>query len=156
MCSSVKKEDEIRVLIDTLRTQENYDEGYISFHQFNDNKEPVDGYIRANRQGLEIYAAQLLDASLITEKKSGTNQLIDYQLDTGIIGSDSLFFFDYVEVDLKNRSDIGVNSDDIVTWKDQAFKAGCLLVGLILVTLIIVGAISVFSWFGDVFNPNMD
>jgi len=60
-------DEDIKKLIDDLRSQKNYDEAYIGFFQYGGG--PDESYIKANRQGLELHAAELLEAALETEKE---------------------------------------------------------------------------------------
>lgn len=137
---------EIGELINELRNQKNYDEAYIGFFQYGGG--PDESYIKANRQGLELHAAELLAAALETESEFETGKEKTYGLDQDLLDDDSEFGFNYVELKKEKRNDIKRYSEYKKTWKDRAFEIGCVTIGIILVALIIIGFITAVTWIG--------
>ncbi|MEZ4797537.1 MAG: hypothetical protein R2785_10255 [Flavobacteriaceae bacterium] len=135
---------EIGKLINELRSQKNYDEAYIGYFQYGGG--PEESYIKANRQGLELHAAELLEAALETEKEFENGKIKTFGLDEGISDEESDFLFDYVELKKEARKGIKPDSDYKETWKDKLFKYFFfgILIGLGL--LIIIGIVTVISW----------
>jgi hypothetical protein len=135
---------EIGKLINELRSQKNYDEAYIGYFQYGGG--PEESYIKANRQGLELHAAELLEAALETEKEFENGKIKTFGLDGGISDEESDFLFDYVELKKESRNEIKPDSDYKETWKDKLFKYFFfgILIGLGL--LIIIGIVTVISW----------
>jgi len=135
---------EIGKLINELRSQKNYDEAYIGYFQYGGG--PEESCIKANRQGLELHAAELLEAALETEKEFENGKIKTFGLDEGISDEESDFLFDYVELKKESRNEIKPKSDYKETWKDKLFKYFFfgILIGLGL--LIIIGIVTVISW----------
>ena len=138
------RDKEIGKLINQLRSQKNYDEAYIGYFQYGGG--PDEGYIRANRQGLELHAAELLEAALETENLLEDEKKDTFGLDEGISDQESDFFFDYVQMINKVRNQIKPYQDHRETWKEKAFKIGCIGLGLIIIGLTVVGLVKVIDW----------
>ncbi len=135
---------EIGKLINELRSQKNYDEAYIGYFQYGGG--PFESCMKANRQGLELHAAELLEAALETEKEFEKGKIKTFGLDQGITNEESDFFFDYVELKKEARNEIKPDSVYKETWKDVLIKYFFfgILIGVGL--LIIIGIVTVISW----------
>ena len=137
---------EIGKLTNELRNQKNYDEGYIGFFQYGGG--PDECFIKANRQGLELYAAELLAAALETETEFETGKEKTYGLDQNLLDNESEFGLSYVELKTEKRNDIKPYSEYKDTWKDKAFEIGCIAIGILLVVLLVIGFITAVTWIG--------
>ena len=137
---------EIGELINELRSKKNYHEAYIGFFQYGGG--PDESFIKANRQGLELHAAELLAAALETETEFEIGKEKTYGLDQDLLDDDSEFGFSYVELKKEKRNDIKPYSVYKETWKDKAFKIGCIAIGILLVVLLIIGFITAVTWIG--------
>lgn len=135
---------EIAELISQLRGEKKYDEAYIGFFQYGGG--PDESFIRANRQGLELLAAELLAAALETETEFEAGKEKTYGLDQDLINDDSEYGFSYVELKKGSRNDIKPYSEYEETWKDKAFKIGCFAIGILIVGLLIIGFITTVKW----------
>ena len=138
------RDKEIRNLIENLRSPKNYDEAYIGYFQYGGG--PTEGFIRANRQGLELHAAELLEASLETENLLGDERKDTFGLDEGISDKESDFFFDYVQLTDMVRNQINPYEYDEETFQDKVIKIGCIGLGLIIIGLTVVGLVKVIDW----------
>ncbi len=136
----------IAELIDQLRSEKTYDEAYIGFFQFGGG--PDESFIKANRQGLELYAADLLAAALETETEFGSEKEKTYGLDHVLLADDSEFGFSYVELKKEKRNEIKPLSEYKETWKEKAFKIGCIAIGIVLIAFLIIGFITAVTWIG--------
>jgi hypothetical protein len=137
---------EIRGFIDELRSQKNYDEAYIGYFQYGGGTD--ESYIKANRQGLELHAAELLAAALETETEFETGKQKTFGLDEGISDEESDYGFDYVELKKEKRNEIKPYSEYIETWKDKLIKLGFIVFGILLIGFIIIGLITAITWLG--------
>ena len=137
-------DENIKRLIDDLRNQKNYDEAYIGFFQYGGGTD--ESYIKANRQGLELHAAELLEAALETEKEFESGKEKIFGLDEGKSDEESDYHFDYIELKKEKRFEIKPDSEYKETWKDKIFKFGCFGGLIALGLLIIIGLITVISW----------
>ncbi len=130
--------------IDELRNPKNYDEAYIGYFQYGGGTD--EGYIKANRQGLELHAAELLEAALQTEIDSNSKKLKTFGLDEGIIDKESDFFFDYVELVKESINEISPTREYEESWKDKLIKFCFFGVVIVLGVLILIGISTVISW----------
>ncbi|MDA9057479.1 hypothetical protein N9K49_06515 [Flavobacteriaceae bacterium] len=136
---------EIGKIINKLRTEKNYDEAYIGFFQYGGG--PDESYIKANRQGLELHAAELLAAALETETEFETGKQKTFGLDQDLLDDNSEFGFNYVELKKEIRNEIKPYSEYKETWKDKVFKTGCVIIGISLVVLLLIGIVATITWF---------
>lgn len=137
---------EIGELINELRSKKNYDEAYIGYFQYGGG--PDESFIKANREGLELHAAELLAAALETETEFENGKQKTFGFDEGISDDESDFFFNYVELIKEKRNDIKPYAEYKKTWKDRAFEIGCVSIIILLVSLIIIGFITAITWIG--------
>ena len=135
---------EIRKLIEELRNRNNSDDAYIGFYQYGGG--PDESYIKANRQGLEIHAAELLEAALETRAEFEKGKEKTFGLDNKLYDNESDYGFDYVELKKEKRNEIKPYSEYKETWKDKIFKVGCIGIGILLIAFIIIGFITVITW----------
>jgi hypothetical protein len=138
-------DEEIRKLIDELRNRNKYDEAYIGFFEYGGG--PDESFIKANRQGLELHAADLLEAALETDSEFGSVKSKNFGLDEKIADEQSDFIFNYIELYKEKRNEIKPNIEYKETWKGKAYKFGCFSIGVLFVVLMIIGFITVFTWF---------
>lgn len=135
---------DIEKLIEQLRNQKNYDEAYIGYFQY--GGQPDESYIKANRQGLELHAAELLEAALETKAGFEDNKMKTFGLDEGISDIEGDYFFQYVELIKEVRSKVNPNSDYQQTWKDKAIEKILIGVLISIPILAIIGFIKIIQW----------
>jgi len=142
--NSKMADEEIKEIINRLRDEKKLEEAYIGFFDLSDSS--YESYIKANRQGLEIYAANLLEAAIT--KYSGKSK--SHGLDVDIQDEEADYIFQFVDLTKEKKEDIKPNIKTEETWKDKASNFGCItLVILIFVSIIaigIIGLITVFKW----------
>ncbi|ARN77036.1 hypothetical protein BST97_02920 [Nonlabens spongiae] len=138
-------EKEIASLINQLRNQKNYDEAYVGYFQHEIGSH--DCYIKANRQGLELHAAELLEAALKINEITANSKTPILYLDEGIVDKESdITLFD-LELKKGTRNEIISEPVYIETWTDRLTKYLIIGIIILLLLLIIVGIITVVSWF---------
>jgi len=137
---------EIAGLINKLRSEKKYNDAYIGFFQYGGG--PDESYIKANRQGLELYAADLLAAALETETEFEAGKEKIYELDQDLMDSHSVVRLDYIELKKEKLSEIKPDPEYKETWKDKAIKIGFITIGILLILLIIIGLITTVTWIG--------
>jgi hypothetical protein len=140
------EESEIKAIIERLQINQDKNKAYIGFYQYGGGID--ESCIKANKEGLELIAAEFLKASIDTESPDLENDSHTYSLDLeGWEDENAHFFFDYVERLKTKPNDVTTNSVYKETWKDQFAKIGCIGLILLIILLIILGAISMFNWF---------
>jgi len=138
-------DEKLKKLITELENRNEKDKAYFGFYQYGGG--PDESCIKANRKGLELYAAELLKAGIESENlEYNENQIASIGLDIDWIDEDGEFFFDYVELTNKDKEPKKKFPEYKETWKDKIFKIGCIGIGILLVGLILVGIITVITW----------
>ena len=133
-------DDEIRKFINDLRDKQKFDEAYIGFFQFGGGSE--ESFIKANRQGLEMHAAELLEAAVTKYNDKSKS----YGLDEGIQDIEGDFSFQYVDLKEGKRGEIKPSPDYKETWTDKVFLIGCIAVILIFLSIGVIVLITIAKW----------
>jgi hypothetical protein len=138
---------EIQKIVDQLVSGNSEEEAYFGI-LYNDSTGEDESYIKANKQGLELFASELPKASRDAEEiiNSGEGKIHVIGLPEEIFLSGNALI-KYVEPSLEKRSQINQKTQEYSeNWKDTVIKVGCLsLVGLFLL-LAIIEIIDIISW----------
>ncbi|MDB2385404.1 hypothetical protein N9V96_02915 [Polaribacter sp.] len=116
------------------------------YHQDGDENNT---HIQANKQGLELFSAELLKARLEIENRNFENGNIEYlQMSIDWTDSNADFYFD----NLATTKNIKTENEESFSkyqenWKDKLF--GYLIFGIIvfLIFMLVVGIITTLFWF---------
>ena len=133
---------EVRLFIENLRSKELIERGFISFHY-----EDQGDYIVANKDGLKLFALDLLESSLEIENrtfKKNKKEFISLNLDW--VSKQSEMSFSFIEFTNKSKAEIEPIKDYKQTWK--VTLGGYILGGLLIFILIsvLVGAVTIIGW----------
>jgi hypothetical protein len=137
-------DEEIKKFINDLREDKKFEEAYIGFFQFDEHSH--ESFIKANRQGLEIHAADLLEASITKYADKSKS----FGLDEGIQDLEADIIFQFVDLQEGKKGDIKPTPIIKETWKDKVSNFGCTTLAILIVMLIltigIVGLVTIFKW----------
>ena len=103
-----------------------------------------ESFVKANKEGLQIFALELLKASAQAEQAAMKNQLIHFENLELLENGDICPY--YIEPTLEKRQTRIPEPLRKETWKDKLTTGGCVTVLLILITATIVGLISILKW----------
>lgn len=138
--------EELKEIIEKLEKRNNPEEAYFGFYHEDDD--PDDQLIKANREGLELYALDLLRAARetydLTEKENPKTYWSDVD---DFDDENSHFSFDRIKVFKGTKQEIDPSLQKPKTWKEKASDAGCLGLVLLIIALILIGLKTVGSWF---------
>ncbi|WP_132706154.1 hypothetical protein [Winogradskyella wandonensis] len=139
-------DEELKKIITELENRNEKEKAYFGFYQYGGG--PDESCIKANRKGLELYAVELLKAGLESETREyEKNKVESVGLNTDWTDENGEFFFDYVELTNKDKKSKDKSfPENKETWKDKAFKIGCIGIGILLIGLTIIGFVSVLNW----------
>ncbi|TAJ12589.1 hypothetical protein DMA11_12325 [Marinilabiliaceae bacterium JC017] len=139
------EKEELQNIINLLETGNSKDDAYFGIFEYGGGSD--ESYIKANKQGLELFAADLLKASRDSEEIVLDNERDIYSLDYGEewIDDESGTFIQYVELIIEKRKK-EKKKPYKETWKDDAAKIGCIGGVLIIAISIVVGLITMISW----------
>ncbi|MBO6881793.1 hypothetical protein [Winogradskyella sp.] len=137
---------ELKKLISELENRNEKEKAFFGFYEYGGG--PDESHIKANRKGLELFASELLKVGLESEnRKFEKNETESIGLNTDWLDENGEFFFDFVELTKKDKTPTKKTFPEYKeSWKDKAFKIGCLAIGILLVGLIVVGLITVLKW----------
>jgi hypothetical protein len=137
-------QEELTGIISKLEPVVSKDTALFEIYQYGGG--PDESFIKANRQGLQLFAIELLKASLKVEQTLGdpTKSTIGIEhhemLENGDIG------IHYIEPTSEIRQAASKPTPNKETWKDKLIKGGCISVAGIIIIATIVGFISIFKW----------
>jgi hypothetical protein len=108
---------------------------------------PDESFVKANKEGLQLFALELLKASLRAEELATATEkkVIHFEYEEMLANSD--IGIHYIEPTLEKRKNDERNptpKED--TWKDKLTKAGCITVALLLIIATGVGLIEMVRW----------
>jgi len=104
-------------------------------------------YISANRQGLELYATELLNASLESETIVLHPQKFEYNIgQKDWIDDKSDIYIDFVSPFLEKRKNIKKDEPYKETFKDKLITLILKILLIFLVICMIIGIVRVFQW----------
>ena len=135
---------ELQDLISKLESEVSKETALFEIYQYGGG--PEESFVKANREGLQLFALELLKASLKVEetiKDPVKNTIhIEYEemLENGDIG------IHYIEPTLEKRQIAANKPPYKETWKDTLTKGGCISIAIVLIVATIVGLIAILKW----------
>lgn len=137
---------ELQLAISSLRKNANKQNAYFGIFDNGAGKE--ESFIAANKQGLELFALEILlaiqEADRLSKDKKNSPHL-SLNLDEDWIDETSSTFINYIEfTDSLRNSD--QTSPDEEGLKDTLIRFGCVGILLFILLSIIIGSITIFKW----------
>jgi hypothetical protein len=135
---------ELQDLISKLESEVSKDTALFEIYQYGGG--PDESFVKANKEGLQLFATELLRASLKVEETiddSSKNTIhIEHEsmMENGDIG------IHYIEPTLEKRQTALKIKSEKDTWKDKLTKGGCIVIAVVLIIATIVGLISILKW----------
>lgn len=130
---------EIDSFIDKIKSNVSKEDAHFGIYADNNS------YISSNREGLLLFASEILTASVCEKKDENNDVIFDLDNESGWKSDDSDIRIDYINVSEKDDDETVAESraDKI---KSQLFKTGCLTLMVIGLISLVVGVVTVFSW----------
>ena len=136
----------LRAVIQQLKETNLKENAYLGFF-YNDDETC---YIKANKEGLELYATELLEASLEMDNRvfiENKKEVFNLSLEEFVKDSD--FQFSFIELVHKTKTEIlePAKEEPNQTWKDEL--AGYVIIGCFIFVLIsmLTGFVTIITWF---------
>jgi hypothetical protein len=137
---------EIENIISELKQNNKKEESIFGFyHQDGDEHNTS---IRANKQGLKLFAVELLKASVETENRNFENGEIEYlEIDIDWTDSNADFYFNSLELTKKIKTE----KDEAFpkyeeSWKDKLYGKLIFAIIITLIIMLIIGIITTINW----------
>lgn len=104
-------------------------------------------YIKANKEGLQIFALQLLKAAAQTETILAHKEknIIPLNLEGNWMDKEAAVIFEYIEP-ISTKPEMPVRQASSSPAKDKLFSYGCGIGLIILLIAVLVGLASMLSW----------
>lgn len=126
-------------IISYLEDNFSEEKAFLSMHQYGPG--PEESFIKANKEGLALFASQLLKIIEKVKTESSGNMSFD-NLDFMIDGE---IFFDYVELTELSKQELNVDSVDS-KFAEQIIPMGCIGLLIFLIFSLIIGVKEIFGW----------
>lgn len=140
------KNQELNTVLQKLRENNIEENAYLGF--FTDGGGLHESCIKANKDGLRLYAAALIEASLEIDNRNFNIEEEEefFSIKTDWVSESSDIFFSYVELSNLPKAEIEPIKEHKENWKDKLM--GYVLGGIIIFILIsiLVGVITIISW----------
>jgi len=132
------EKEELKFIISQLRKDNTEEDSFFGVLQYGGG--PDESMIKANRKGLRLYAAELLEAS-ITDSENNT---IAFDSDWTYDNAD--FFFDYIELSEKIQNEEKREERESNSWADKLILIGCIAGVIALIICTIIGLVTSINW----------
>ncbi len=138
----------LRAVIQQLKETNLKENAYLGFFYNDDGSETC--YMKANKEGLELYATKILEASLEMDRRMFSDKKKEvFNLPSKWFVNDSDFQFSFIELLQKTKAET-MNSVELkhsIRWKDKLM--GYTIVGCLIFALIstLTGFVTILSWF---------
>ena len=131
-------------LIEQLRSTINTDEASFGIFQYGGGTDEC--YIKANKDGLQLYALELLMAAQKMEDGFGDpeRKIIPISYQDNWIDEDSDVLLQYIDP-VRNKTGAPV-LEQKSSLSDKLISGGCFLLFVFIVLSVLVGAVSILKW----------
>ena len=137
------KKEELEKIIKKIETENSTEKAFFGIHSLEAGDEL---FIRANKSGLELFAAELLKASKKAEEiiEQTEQSIITFDPKEKWITGD--IWIAYIEPKSEDRIDI-IEKTYVRNWKDKFLEYTIFTILGLIVLIFIVGIKAVFNWF---------
>ncbi len=106
-----------------------------------------ESFVRANKEGLELFALELLKSAREIESvlSDPEKNIIPFDYDEDWVDENSDTFIQYIEP-IADKQKLKPKSEYKSTFVDKLMPFGCGLIAIILVISVVVGLVTVFNW----------
>jgi hypothetical protein len=139
---TLDKED-LQKIIDQLESSNSKDEAYFGIFQY--GSVPGESFVKANKQGLELFAVDILKASRDADEIVGDKEKTIIPLDCEEEWIEGDIVVHYIEPTLEKRK-TEKHEHYNKTWKDNAMEFGCFAGLIIVAVALIVGLVTMAKW----------
>lgn len=137
--------EELQKIIDHFDEDELKRQGIFGISQYGGGSD--ESFIRANKEGLELFAVELLKAARDTENllSDPEKNIIPFDYNEDWLDENGDTFIQYIEP-IADKQKLKPKSDYESTFVDKLIPFGCGLIAIILLISIVVGLVTLFKW----------
>jgi hypothetical protein len=137
--------EELQKIIDQFDEDEFKRQGIFGISQYGGGSD--ESFVRANKEGLELFALELLKSARDIESvlSDPVKNIIPFDYDEDWVDENSDTFIQYIEP-IADKQKLKSKSEYKSTFIDKLMPFGCGLIVIILVISVLVGLVTVFKW----------
>ena|SRR6218665_2223040 len=137
--------EELQKIIEQFDEDELKKQGVFGIYQYGGDSDQ--SFVRANKEGLELFALQLLKSARDAENllASTKKNIIPFDYEETWVDESSDTFIQYIEA-IADKQKLKPKSEYKSTFTDKLIPYGCGLVLIILVIAVIVGLGTLYNW----------
>ncbi len=137
--------EELQKIIDQFDEDELKQQGIFGISQYGGGSD--ESFVRANKEGLELFALQLLKSARDSEAilSDTEKNIIPFDYDENWVDENSDTFVQYIEP-IADKQKLKPKSEYKSTFADKLIPYGCGLLLFILAIAVIVGLITLYNW----------
>lgn len=138
--------EELQKIIDQFDEEALKHKSIFGISQYGGGSE--ESFISANKEGLELFALELLKSARDTENLLGQseNKFFSLNPEEEWIDQDSDTFIHYIEP-LSDKFDRKAKTEYEASLGDRLVPIGCGIIAIVLLISLIVGAVTIYGWF---------
>ncbi|WP_310377924.1 hypothetical protein [Flavobacterium sp.] len=135
------KKEELQKIIEKFDENELKQKAIFGVFQYGGGSD--ESFVRANKEGLELFALELLKSAKHTEAKLNNTEktIIPLEYNEDWIDENSDTFIEYIELIAYKQ-----NNNYITTISNKLMSFGFGLLSIILVISVLVGLVVIFKW----------
>jgi hypothetical protein len=137
--------EELQKIIDQFDENELKRQGIFGISQYGGGSD--ESYLRANKEGLELFALKLLKSAKEIESvlSDPEKNIIHFDYYEDWVDENSDTFIQYIEP-IAYKQKLKPKSEYKLTFVDKLMPFGCGLIAIILLISVLVGLVTVFNW----------
>lgn len=137
--------EELQKIIEQFDEEELKQQGIFGIATYGGDSD--ESFIRANKEGLELFALQLLKSArdIETILSDKTKRSIPFDHHENWVDENSDTFIHYIEP-LADKQKLNPKLDYKTSFVDRLSLFGCGLIGIILIISLLVGLVVIFKW----------
>lgn len=137
--------EELQKIIDQFDEVELKRQGIFGISQYGGGSD--ESFIRANKEGLELFALELLKSARETDNvlSDPEKNIIPFDYDEDWVDENSDTFIQYIKP-IADKQKLKPKSDYKSTFVDKLMPFGCGLIVVILIISVVVGLVTLFKW----------
>jgi len=136
------EKEELNIIIEKIDNNNSKEKAFFGVHSMENGDEV---YIKANKSGLELFAVELLKASIKSDEIIADSEKSIITFDPQEKWITGNIWIGYIEPKIEDRIDIKEELIKI-TWKDKIVEYSCLTIIGIGILIFVAGIFAVVSW----------
>ncbi|MDI9868950.1 hypothetical protein [Flectobacillus roseus] len=137
--------EKLQKIIDQFDEVELKQQGIFGISQYGGGSD--ESFVRANKEGLELFALELLKSAQEIESvlSDPEKNIIPFEYEEDWVDENSDIFIQYIEP-IADKQKLKPKSEYKSTFLDKLMPFGCGLIAIILLISVVVGLVTIINW----------